>query len=65
MPSSIWVLFVLVFVNGQPTATTVPFKSQTECEAAKDQLTKDIIKNDGDFQGNLTCFEAKIGEHHA
>lgn len=61
IPASIWVMYVIVIVNGQFVTASKGFDDQAHCEAAKTEATADIIKAQGSFQGNITCFEAKIG----
>lgn len=60
--TSIWVMFAIIILNGEPKVAYLPFEDQAQCEAAKSELVKEIIVKDGAFKGSITCFEAKIGD---
>jgi len=62
---TIWVLFVLVVLNGEPQVETVGFKDQATCEAAKTELTNQLIKKYGDFKGAISCHAETIVDTHA
>jgi hypothetical protein len=58
---NIWILFLVVFLKGQPVVEYKPFNTQAECEVAKTQAQAQVIRA-GSTSGSLTCFETKIGD---
>lgn len=62
---SVFTLIALVLINGQPSELTQIYKDPASCEAAKAELTADLIKKFGDFKGGIVCTEVKIADKHA
>ena len=61
---TLWVLFALVVLNGQPQVGVAPFTTQAECEAAKQKITEQLIKQYGDFEGALSCHAETVVKNH-
>lgn len=60
--TSVWIMFAIIILNGQPSTVWLPSHSQAECEATKNELTKEMITKYGALKGSIQCFEAKIGD---
>jgi hypothetical protein len=62
---TLWVLFAIVVLNGDPVVQTVGFKTQADCEAVKTKLTEQLIKTYGDFEGAISCHAETVVKNHA
>lgn len=53
-----WILFILVLLNGQADYRLLPFKSEKECVAAKAEVSAKLASGLPTAKASLTCFHA-------
>lgn len=57
---SIYVLYAIFLLNGQPQVVTERYQTLDQCEADKTKVTEALVAN-GVAEGGVQCFELKVG----
>ena len=58
---SIFILFALIMINGEPYADYDTFDSMTACQEAKTEAVQSAIQANI-TEGSFTCTEVKVGK---